>query len=103
MPVASALFYYICGKNLIMILINVLPLYCNSNNLGERMTADVANSLAEQMADKLSVELKNKVCSKHPNATQTINIVAGVDPLLTFEKVNFCCDDFKNSIQINVS
>ena len=64
------------------------------------LATDFCNLASDGFADRLKKELKNAKCEEHPNATSTVRVVSTPNKKQPFsvEKINFCCDSFKDSI-----
>ena len=61
----------------------------------------LVNSSADALADSIRSNVQGLKCKNHPTANQTIKIIAGKNPPMRVEK-NFCCTEFRDSIQINL-
>jgi hypothetical protein len=60
----------------------------------------IVNATAESFASALRDRVKEMKCNVHPFSNPTIKIIAGDNPTIKIERLNFCCEEFKNSIRM---
>ena len=87
-----------------MIKINVITLPTPSpTNLSELIPVNLANKIANDVAEKLRRDIGDKSCPDHPeHKNNTINVIASKSSFLRFDKINFCCKNFEDSIQLAI-
>ncbi len=84
---------------MIKVIASKLTIYSN-DDLGKKVSKDIWNKVAEDFAKKVQEGVRDKKCKNHPQSDQTVIVHAIVDGI-KIEK-NFCCDEFRELIQINV-
>ncbi|MBK6988709.1 MAG: hypothetical protein IPI10_08130 [Bacteroidetes bacterium] len=72
-----------------------------SDDLKEQISKEVWNTKADRFAMEVRNGVRNKRCEKHPNADQTITILATQQGLQVEKK--FCCPEFSELIPVNVT
>ena len=72
------------------------------SDLVKNIKSIATNELAKAIAKQLSERLKNVKCNNHPSSNPIIMIRADDNGKCTVLKENFCCTEFKNSIDITV-
>jgi hypothetical protein len=78
----------------------VHELTADKNEYGDHTIVRIVNAAAYRIAGKLSEKLRHVKCVEHPNDNQTITIIADRNEVVLIDKTNFCCQSFKDSIQI---
>jgi hypothetical protein len=84
---------------MINIRIQTLPI---DGTLVEQISATKLNKAAEDYAMEVQAQIAGKVCSSHPRFSQDIIITAVRGRKMTIEKVNFCCNNFEESIKFEM-
>src|SRR5204863_2104676 len=56
----------------------------------------IVNGAAEAVASAIRNKTKEMKCNVHPFSNATIKVIANVNPTVKIEKLNFCCEEFKN-------
>ncbi|WP_338732021.1 hypothetical protein [Mangrovimonas cancribranchiae] len=76
----------------------------NTNDMYKSLGYSVINETIKAVKNELDKELKNSECETHKNNTRGTILVSGNSRKdgISVKKSNFCCDDFKNSIKINI-
>ncbi len=85
-----------------MIEIKVKELSASNNDFADVVTVATCNATAKGFAEKVKELIKDEKCPDHPNAKQTIYIIANREQILQVDKSSLCCPKFRNSIQINI-
>lgn len=79
----------------------LLPTY-HGKDLMESISTQAANAAVKEFAKGIEPKLKGLKCEKHPNMSSTLRLVADKKLLVKVEKNSFCCQDFANSVSVNV-
>lgn len=74
----------------------------NRNDWSKELMADVTNAAVEGVKEELENELMDVECEVHKQNTRGTITVLGKQhgKRIAFQFSNFCCSDFKNSIEI---
>jgi hypothetical protein len=84
---------------MINIRIQTIPI---DGTLAEQISATKLNQAAEEYAAEVQAQVTGKMCSLHPKFTQDIIITAVRGRRMLVEKVNFCCNNFEDSIKFEL-
>lgn len=85
-----------------MIKVNARLLPKKSNSI-DNISIDIYNKITEGICNKLNGSLKDKSCKIHPTHNNIIDIISVIDQSPKIIKRDFCCEDFSNSIKIELS
>ena len=76
-----------------------LPIKSNSFHVKE----NIANDLAKKISDDIKNRFSSHVCETHPSEETIISISASKNLSPISKITKFCCEDFKNSINIHIT
>lgn len=68
----------------------------------EEIEVELANISADGMADAIRKDIQVLKCGDHPNSISVITVVADMNYKHKLEKTKFCCEKFKDSIDVQV-
>ncbi len=82
-----------------MITVKVM-LQPKSSDMTKNIITAAYNAAVESIAKSLREKVKNMKCKDHPNSKPVITIRADANGKYTVLKDSFCCNKFKESIQV---